>query len=212
MECGWTIYSNDVCRMMTSLSVTKYPPVSSSRAEAAINVKMLQFACIGTFRRYHIHLEGMLPKKNTLQRNCVLLVHSYMKHWCRRVKLCLKREIWPLHLDMLPCNQKLVHVFLILFCGGNLLLPLCLMVLSTCGIPPLNTIKNFLLWVHIILLDPLVVLVTYWAVWFSGHLHHMSFLALDMAYAVAFLVFYEQICASIILHIYGNWCVCIPFV
>ena len=73
---------------------------------------------------------------------------------------------------------------------GDLLFPLCLMGLSMCCLPPLRNIRILILCVQFVLLSPLVVLVTYLAVSFSGHLHHMSFLSLDTADAVAFSVFY----------------------
>ena len=63
MGCGWSIYSNVFCKMMTSLPVTKQPPVSDSAAEAATKSKMLQFTCTGPFRRSHAHFEGIIPKK-----------------------------------------------------------------------------------------------------------------------------------------------------
>ena len=49
--------------MMTSLPVTKYTLVYASPAEAETNFKMLQFTCIGPFRRSHTHFEGVLPKR-----------------------------------------------------------------------------------------------------------------------------------------------------
>ena len=63
MGCGWTIYSNVFRTILTSIPVKKHPPVSASAAEAATNFKMLQFTCIGTFRRSCAHLEGMFPNK-----------------------------------------------------------------------------------------------------------------------------------------------------
>ena len=45
MGCGWTISSNAFRRIMTSLPVTKNPPVSASASEAATNFKILLFTC-----------------------------------------------------------------------------------------------------------------------------------------------------------------------
>ena len=73
--------------------------------------------------------------------------------------------------------------------------------LSTCCLTTLHNIIKFLLCVQFVLLAPLVALATYRAVSFYGHLQHMTFLALDMADDVAFLVFYDQIGTRIILHI-----------
>ena len=58
-----------------------------------------------------------------------------------------------------------------------------------------------LLFVQFILLATLVVMVTYRAVPFSGHMHHIYVLDLDMDNDVAFLVSYEPIGASLILNI-----------
>ena len=66
---------------------------------------------------------------------------------------------------------------------GRFLLTLCIMGLSTCCLPALHNIRNFLLCVCFVLLTPLAVLETYRSVSFSEHLDHMSFLILDMAYA-----------------------------
>ena len=70
--CGRPIYSNVFWIIMTYLTVTKYPPISDSSSEVEIDFKMLQFTCIGPFRRPRAHFEVMIPKKNRLQRNCVL--------------------------------------------------------------------------------------------------------------------------------------------
>ena len=53
-------------------------------------------------------------------------------------------------------------------------------------LPTLHNIIILLSFVQLVLLALLVALVTYRAVSFSGHLHHMSFLVLDMADAVDF--------------------------
>ena len=90
---GLNISSNMFCRMMKYLPATKHPLVSSFEAEAATVFKILQFTCIGPFRRSYIHFEGIPPKKYIMQRNCVLLVQSYMMHRCWHVKSCLKHEI-----------------------------------------------------------------------------------------------------------------------
>ena len=50
-----------------------------------------------------------------------------------------------------------------------------------------------LLFVQFILLATLVVMVTYRAVPFSGHMHHIYVLDLDMDNDVAFLVSYEPV-------------------
>ena len=78
-----------------------------------------------------------------MQRNCVLLVYLDKPHQCRRIKLCLKCEIWPLHLDMFPCNPKTGVCFHHLVMWGNLLLLLCLIGLITWCILPLYNIINF---------------------------------------------------------------------
>ena len=44
-------------------------------------------------------------------------------------------------------------------------------------------------------------MVAYQSVSFSGHLHYMSFLVLDMDDALAFLVFCDLIGAGLLLHI-----------
>ena len=62
MGCGWTIYSYVFRKMMTSLSDKKYCPVYDSAAEAATTFKMLQFTCIGPFRRSRAHFEGVLSE------------------------------------------------------------------------------------------------------------------------------------------------------
>ena len=49
--------------MMTALPVTKYCLISDSAAEAATHFKMLQFTCIGPYRRSRAHFEGVTPKK-----------------------------------------------------------------------------------------------------------------------------------------------------
>ena len=49
---------------MKYIPVTKHPPVSAYAAEAATNVKMLQFTCIGSFMGSRAHFEGMLLKQN----------------------------------------------------------------------------------------------------------------------------------------------------
>ena len=61
--CGWSNSSNVFCKNMTSLPVTKKPPVSYSDAEAATSFKMLQFKCTGGFSRYRGNVEGILPNK-----------------------------------------------------------------------------------------------------------------------------------------------------
>ena len=91
--CRWPISSNVFCRMMTSLPVTKHPPVSASVAEEATSFKMMKFTYIGPLRRYRAHFEGMLPKKNILQINRMIMVKSDMMHRCQHIKSCLKREI-----------------------------------------------------------------------------------------------------------------------
>ena len=84
--CGWPNSSNMFRKMMTSLTVTKQPPVSDSAAEAATKFKMLQFTCTGPFRRSREIFEGIFPKINILQHDCVLVVQSDTTHQCRRVK------------------------------------------------------------------------------------------------------------------------------
>ena len=80
MGYGWTISSNVFCRIMTYLPFTKNPTVSDSAAEAATNFKMLQFTCIGSFSQSRAHSEGMLHKKNILQRNCVITIQLDTTH------------------------------------------------------------------------------------------------------------------------------------
>ena len=124
--------------------------------------------------------------KIILKCKSLLLVQSDMTHQCHRVKSCLKREIWPLHLDMLICNPKIYVRLFHLILWDNFLLKLCLMRLSTCCITPLHNIIILLLCVQFVLLPLLVVLVAYQEGSFSGHLNHTPVLALDMAYAVDF--------------------------
>ena len=82
------------------------------------------------------HFEGTLSKKNILYRNCVLPGFKDIRHRCRRVKSCLKREIWPLDFDMLPCNPKIGVHFFHLVLWGHFLLALCLIGLCTCCLTP----------------------------------------------------------------------------
>ena len=145
-------------------------------------------------------------RENILQSNCMLPVQSYITHRCLHIKSCLKREIWPLHLDMLPCNPKIGVRFSHLVIWGSFLLPLCYMVLITCCIPPSHNIRILLLCVQLVLLAMLVVLVIYWEVSFSEHLHHMTVLALDMDDSVDFLASYDQIIAKLPLHIRSLIC------
>ena len=70
-----------------------------------------------------------------------------------------------------------------------------------CCISPSHNTSIFLLCVQFILLALLVVLVTYLAVSFSEHLHHMSILDLAMYDAVDFSVSYDQIGANTPLNI-----------
>ena len=130
-------------------------------------------------------------RKNILHSNCVLPVQSDMKQQCWRVKSCLKREILPLHLDMLTCNPKIGAHFSHIFMWGHFLLPLCLTGLITCCPPPLNNTRISLLGLQFILLATLVVMVKYGKISFSEHLHYISVLELDMADSVAFWVSYE---------------------
>ena len=119
----WVDHSSNVFRRMTtSLLVTKNPPVSASASEATTNFKILQFTCIGPLSHPCAHFEGIIPRENILQRERVLQVKLDMTHQCWRVKSCLKREIWPLHLDMLKCNPKTGVPFSHLFLWGHFLL------------------------------------------------------------------------------------------
>ena len=63
MVCGCSISSYVFCRVMTSLPVTKNPPFSASASEATTNFKILKFTCMGPFKRFRVHFEGMLTKK-----------------------------------------------------------------------------------------------------------------------------------------------------
>ena len=63
MGCGWTVSYNVFCSIMTSLPVSKHPPVSASAAEAATNFKILQFTPMGSLKRSRVHFEGIIPKK-----------------------------------------------------------------------------------------------------------------------------------------------------
>ena len=67
---------------MTSLPDTKHTPVSTSDSEAATSFKMLRSTFISKFRISRAHYEGIIPKKNIPQCNCVLVVQSYMTHQC----------------------------------------------------------------------------------------------------------------------------------
>ena len=140
-------------------------------------------------------------RKYILQHDFVLPVHSDITHRCWRIKSCRRREIYALYLDMLPCNPKINLHFYHLVMWGNFLLSLCFKGLGKCFLPPYHNIWIFLLCVQFDLLTLLVVLVACWSVSFYGHLHHMYFLDLDLAYAVDFLVVYNWIGKEIILHI-----------
>ena len=171
---------------MAYLPVTKHPPVSASAAEAATGFKMLQFTCIGhSVTIVHIFKACSLSI-NILQRNCLLPFQSDITNQCLRAKSCLKHEIWPLYFDMLPCNTQMCVRFSHLVLWDHLLFPFCIMLLSTCCITPSYNKIIFLLCVQLVLLNLLVVLVTYREVSFSEHLHHMSALALYMVDAVNF--------------------------
>ena len=63
IACWWPNYSNVFCEMMTSLPITKQPPVLASAAETATSFKMMQFTCTGPFRCSHTYFEGILHKK-----------------------------------------------------------------------------------------------------------------------------------------------------
>ena len=94
MGCGWLISSYVLCMMITALPVTKNPLVYSSASEAATNFKMLQFICIGTFRRSHAHLKVFYLRKNILQRNCELWLSQI---W--RIVGRVKHYVWSLNSD-----------------------------------------------------------------------------------------------------------------
>ena len=102
---------------------------------------------------------------------------------------------------MLPCILKIGANFSHLVLWGHFLLRLFLMVLGMCCLPHYHNIRIFLLCAQLSSLTPFIMLVTCQLVSFFGHLHHMSFLVLDMADAVEFLLFYYLIGAGIILHI-----------
>ena len=167
---------------------------------------MLKFTCIGSFKRSRANFEGTLHNKNILQSECVLLVQTDTTHRRRRIKLYLKREIWPLHLDMLPCNPKMGVHFSHLILWGHFFFPLFLTGIGTYCLLPSHNIRIFLLCVKFYLLAMLVVLVMRRSVSFSWNLHYMSFLELDMANDVAFPVFYYWIGAGFLLRIWALIC------
>ena len=88
LGCGWSNYSNVFRKIMTSLPVTKKPPISASVAEVATNFKMLQFTCTGTFRQHRTHFEGIITEKKypaaklracaSVRYNALVLSHKIM--------------------------------------------------------------------------------------------------------------------------------------
>ena len=61
MGCGWTNYYNVFREIMTSLPVTKQPPVSASSVEAATNFKNLQFTYTWPFTESCISFDWAIP-------------------------------------------------------------------------------------------------------------------------------------------------------
>ena len=118
----------------------------------------------------------------------------------------MKREIWPLNLDMLPCNQKIGVRFSHIVLWVNLLFPFFLMVLITWCLTPSHNIRIFLLCVQLFSLFPLVILVVYRVVSFSENMRHLSVLTLDMVDSVAWLVSCDGISVKLPLHIRALIC------
>ena len=118
------IYSNVFLKRITSIPVTKHPPVSASDAEAATFFKCCNLHVLGHLGAPVNILEVYYLRENTLNRNRVLVVQSDITHWCLCVKSCLKREIWPIHLDMSQCNPKMGAHFYHFVLWGHFLLPL----------------------------------------------------------------------------------------
>ena len=84
---------------------------------------------------------------------------------------------------------------------GYVLLPVCLTGIVAFFLTPSYKIQILLLCLQFASLAPLVVLVMCQLVSFSGHLHHIFFMDMDMSDAVAFWVFHDLIGARLILHI-----------
>ena len=74
------------------------------------------------------------------------------------------------------------------------------MVIGICCISPLYNIRVFVLCAQFSLLASLVMLVTCRSVSFSGDLHHIYFLDMDMDDSVALKVFYYCIGIGLISH------------
>ena len=84
-SCGCPISSYVFSKMMTSPPVTKHPPVSASAVEAAINVKILQFACIGPFRRSRANFKGILHKNSAVRLRASVSVKYYASVLARKI-------------------------------------------------------------------------------------------------------------------------------
>ena len=212
MVCGWPISSNVFCIMMKYPPIKKYPLVSASAAEAATNFKCCNLHILGHLGAPAKFLKVFSLRKNIPQRYCVLPVHSDVTHRFRHVKSCLKHEIWTLHLDLLPCNPKNWCTFFSSCSVGSFLVAILLNgtkhVLST----PLPWYNNFPI-IHSIHFTHSVGSVGDISIsLFSGHLHHMSVLSLNIADSVAFFVYYEWIGARLLLHVQARICLYTVFI
>ena len=113
MRYGLSNSFNMFCKMRSYLFVSKQLLVSASAAEAATNIRMLQFPYTRSFRRSCAHFERILANKKypaAQLRACSSVRYDALVS-AHKIKY-LKREIGQQNLDELPYDIYIFTLFL----------------------------------------------------------------------------------------------------